>query len=272
MSTFANRFRLCRVTTDLSKEKYDVTRNCEKEIGMKITPNQTVGEIAAVYPETVRIFESKEIDYCCGGKRTLESVCGAKNLASADLIRELQDVVGKSLDAQANWTDAPLAGLIQHILSKHHAFCRLESARLLLLLKKVVARHGAEHPELEEARHLFSALSTELSAHLFEEEQVLFPFIKRLEQARDVNQPMPPVSFGSVDNPIQKMTEDHDDAGVLADQIREITGNYAVPQGACNSYRALLYGLAEFERDLHVHVHLENNILFPRARNLEKAA
>ena len=239
---------------------------------MKIASNRTVGEIAAVYPETVRVFESKGIDYCCGGKRTLESVCHAKNLASADLIRELQGVVGNSPDEPARWTDAPLTGLIEHILSKHHASCRRESARLLSLLNKVIARHGADHPELEEARHLFSALSVELSAHMFEEEQVLFPFIERLEQARDVNQPMPPAFFGSVDNPIRQMTEDHDDAGVLADQIREITENYAVPQGACNSYRALLHGLAEFERDLHAHVHLENNILFPRARNLEKTA
>ena len=239
---------------------------------MKMAPSRTVGEIATVYPDTVRVFESKGIDYCCGGKRTLESVCHAKNLASADLIRELQGVVGNSPDGPARWTDAPLTGLIEHILSKHHASCRRESARLLSLLNKVIARHGADHPELEEARHLFSALSIELSAHMFEGEQVLFPFIERLEQARDVNQPMPPAFFGSVDNPIRQMTEDHDDAGVLADQIREITENYAVPQGACNSYRALLRGLAEFERDLHAHVHLENNILFPRARNLEKAA
>lgn len=239
---------------------------------MGITRDLTIGEIAAGYPETVRVFESKGIDYCCGGKRTVESVCQARGFDPEDLIAELRAVVEDSPTRPASWTDLSLSELIQHILGKHHAFCRIESARLLPLLSKVVARHGADHPELEEARHLFSALSTELSLHMSQEEQILFPFIELLERARDSNQPMPPVSFGSIDNPIRQMTEDHDEAGVLSDQIRELTENYSVPQAACNSYRALLQGLAEFERDLHVHVHLENNILFPRARNLEKAA
>lgn len=239
---------------------------------MRITRDLTIGEIAAVYPEMVRVFESKGIDYCCGGRRTLESVCQARGFDPEDLIAELRTVVEGSPNRPASWTDVPLGGLIQHILGKHHAFCRLESARLLSLLDKVVAQHGADHPELDEARRLFSALSTELSLHMSQEEQILFPFIELLEHARDTHQPAPPAFFGSVDNPITHMTEDHDDAGVLSDQIREITGNYAVPRTACNSYRALLHGLAEFERDLHVHIHLENNVLFPRARRLEKAA
>lgn len=239
---------------------------------MQITPDETVGEIAAAHPETVRIFELKGIDYCCGGKRALESVCQAKNLDPAKLIRELREVVNKSPDRAVAWIDVPLSELIQHILEKRHAFCRIEAARLLELLNKVVARHGAEHSELEEARRLFSALSNELSTHMFKEEQVLFPFIERLEQATASNQPLPSPFFSSVHNPIRHMIADHDDAGVLSDQIREITENYAVPVSACNSYRALLHGLAEFERDLHVHVHLENNILFPRACDLEKAA
>lgn len=239
---------------------------------MRITPDLTIGEIAAVYPETVRVFESKEIDYCCGGKRTLASVCQARGSDPEDLIAQLRGAVETSSDGSVSWKDASLGGLIQHILSKHHAFCRLESARLRSLLNKVVARHRAEHPELEEAQRLFSALSAELSLHMSQEEQILFPFIELLEQARDSHQPMPAAFFGSIDNPIRSMTEDHDDAGVLSDQIRQITENYAVPQAACNSYRALLHGLAEFERDLHIHVHLENNILFPRARRLENAA
>jgi regulator of cell morphogenesis and NO signaling len=239
---------------------------------MKITPDQTVGEIAAAYPETVRIFELRGIDYCCGGKRALAAVCHAKNIDRAELIQELRGVLDKSPDRSVGWTDISLKGLLQHIVSRHHAPCRLESARLLALLNKVVARHGAEHPELEEVQRLFSALSNELSTHMLKEEQVLFPFIERLEQAKESSQPGPSAFFGSVNNPIRQMIEDHEDAGVLSDQIRELTQNYAVPEAACNSYRALLHGLAEFERDLHVHVHLENNILFPRACDLEKAA
>ncbi len=239
---------------------------------MRITPSMTVGEIAAEYPETVRIFESKGIDYCCGGKRTLESVCEIKNINTARLIHTLERVVDKTPEEGASWTETTLTELVHHILNKHHAFCRVESARLLSLLDKVVAQHGREHPELEEARHLFLALSSELSMHMNQEEQILFPFIEALEQARDNKQPLPPAFFGSIENPIQHMSEDHDDAGVLSSEIREITDNYSVPQGACSSYRALLQGLAEFERDLHLHVHLESNILFPRARDLEKAA
>lgn len=239
---------------------------------MKITADQTVGEIATAYPETVRIFELKGIDYCCGGKRALESVCQAKSLDSAELLQQLRELVDKSPDPPVRWTDVSLKALVQYILSRHHAPCRLESARLLALLNKVVARHGAEHPELEETQRLFSALSNELSTHMLKEEQVLFPFIERLEQAKESHQPLPSAFFGTVNNPIRHMIEDHDDAGVLSDQIRALTGNYAVPEAACNSYRALLHGLGEFERDLHMHVHLENNILFPRACELEKAA
>lgn len=239
---------------------------------MQITLDQTIGEIAAMYPQAVRVFESKGIDYCCGGKRSLESVCETKHISAAELVHELGEAVDKAPDHPDAWADARLIELMQHILSKHHASCRIESARLLALLSKVVARHGAEHPELEEVQRLFSALSNELSTHMFKEEQVLFPFIERLEQAKDRNQPLPSAFFGSVNNPIRNMIADHDDASVLSDRIRELTGNYAVPEIACNSYRALLHGLAEFERNLHVHVHLENNILFPRAYDLEKAA
>lgn len=235
-------------------------------------PDLTIGEIVATYPDTSRVFESKGIDYCCGGKRSLESVCQARGFDPEDLIAELQSAVEYSPTRPASWMDVPLAGLIQHILGTHHSFCRVESARLLSLLGKVVARHGAEHPELGEVQRLFSILSRELSEHLNKEEEVLFPFIEALEHTRESDKSMPPAFFGSVDNPIEFLTEDHDHAGVLSKQIREITGNYAVPRSACNSYRALLHGLAEFERDLHLHVHLENNVLFPRARNLERAA
>ena len=239
---------------------------------MEITLNQTIGEIVTVYPETARVFESNEIDYCCGGKRSLQSVCDARNVRPAELLQELRDAVDRSAPRSEAWTDARLAELMQHILSEHHALCRVESARLLALLRKVVARHGAEHPELEDVQRLFWALSKELSTHMLKEEQVLFPLIERLEQAKDRNQPLPSAFFSSVNNPIRDMLADHDEAGALSARIRELTGNYAVPEAACNSYRALLHGLAEFERDLHVHVHLENNVLFPRACELETAA
>lgn len=239
---------------------------------MRITPDLTIGEIAAAFPETVRIFEAKDIDYCCGGKYTLETVCQTGGFNQQELVADLEGAAGTPSGRPAAWTDFSLSELIQHIVTEHHASCRFESARLLSLLDKVVAQHGVEHPELEEARSLFSMLSMELSRHMGEEEQILFPFIEFLEHEHNNRQAAIPASLGSIDHPIHQMTEDHDDAGGLAEQIREVTGNYAVPETACNSYRALLLGLAEFERDLHRHVHLENNVLFPRARSLERAA
>lgn len=239
---------------------------------MRITPDLTVGEIAAAYPAAMRFFESRKIDYCCGGNRTLESICSKRALDLKELVASLETLANHSPNRSASWINAPLDKLIQHIVTQHHNFCRQESDRLLSLLDKVVAQHGADHPEMEEARRLFTMLSRELSTHMNKEEQILFPFIELLDRARDSTRPMPAAFLGSLDNPIQFMTEDHDDAGVLSKQIRTITRNYAVPHSACNSYRALLQGLAEFERDLHVHVHLENNVLFPRARDLEQVA
>lgn len=238
---------------------------------MKITPDRTVGDIAAFFPEVVTIFESKKIDYCCGGNQTLRAACEAKNLDADVFMQDIETVIGAAPDRAHNWTHAPLSELIGHIVGEYHERCRAESMRLETLFEKVVARHGGEHPELMEAQRLFSVLSKELSTHMLEEEQTLFRYIEQLERVNSGRQASMPHVFISATATIREMLENHDEAGVLSREIREVTAGYTVPSDACNSYRALLYGLDKFEHNLHLHVHLENNILFPRACDLENA-
>lgn len=236
---------------------------------MKITPDRTVGDIAAFFPEVVAIFESKNIDYCCGGNQTLASACQARNLDTNLFMRDIERVINAVPGRIHNWTDAPLSELMHHIVGEYHESCRAESARLEALFEKVVARHGEEHPELMEAQRLFSVLSKEFAAHIREEEQTLFPYIEQLERVNKGDQASPRHVFISATATIREMLENHDEAGALSREIREVTADYAAPHNACNSYRMMLYGLSKFEHNLHLHVHLENNILFPRACDLE---
>ena len=168
------------------------------------------------------------------------------------------------------WAGASAAELIGHIVGRHHNYVRSESPRLVMMLEKVVSRHGQEHPELASIRDLFGALTQELSAHMLKEENILFPYFEQMESAASRGAAAPPAVFSSVETPISRMLADHDDAGELLAEMRGLSSGYRVPDSACPTYRALYHGLEEFERDLHHHVHLENNILFPRALHLQQ--
>jgi len=239
---------------------------------MQTTTEKTVREIALDTPSSIRVFESLGIDYCCGGKRPLSYACSH---AGVDLDRVLELLDKASREAQApiaeEWREKPLGDLIAHIVAKHHGYVRQEKPRIEGLLAKVVAKHGPAHPEIAQIEHLFAAISQELSTHMLKEEQVLFPYIQRMEQAVRQGNAVPPAFFGTVQRPIANMMAEHDDAGALLGRIREITSEYTAPAGACPTFQALYHGLEEFERDLHHHVHLENNILFPRAVAMEKS-
>ena len=173
-------------------------------------------------------------------------------------------------DGDTEWQTATLAKIIQHIVRRHHAFVRKEIPRVKTLAAKVAAKHGNGHPELTEVKSIFDQVCEEFISHMLKEEQVLFPYIARMEHELGIGQELPPTFFGSVSNPIQNMMAEHDVAGEMMNRIRRLTSNYAVPQGACPSYVGLLSGLQEFEADLHQHVHLENNILFPRGLKMEE--
>lgn len=237
-----------------------------------MTPNidQTVREIAIENPATVRVFESLGIDYCCGGRRPLKEACERANIPLDRIMELLAKADESDPEDSRRWSDASLSDLTGHIVARHHAFVRQEVPRLEGLLDKVVTRHGEAHPELLSIQKLFAAMAQELTTHMLKEEQVLFPYLEKMEAAVRESGTVPPAFFGSLQNPIARMLADHDDAGELTSKIRHLSANYQAPESACPSYRGLYRGLADFERDLHRHVHLENNILFPRAIDTER--
>lgn len=237
---------------------------------MSLTIEKTVSDIAVERPASLRIFEQLGIDYCCGGKKPLSEVCNKLGLSIDDVLARIEKAeAANTVAAPTDWTLAPLADLCQHIVTKHHAFVRSELERLDKIVKKVVAVHGEAHPELFKIRDYFNDLNTDMTSHMFKEEHVLFPYIGKLERAAHGAE-LPPACFNSVQQPINAMMNEHDIAGSLMAQTRTVTRGYALPEGACVTYRAMYEGLQDFERDLHQHVHLENNILFPRALKLEQ--
>ncbi len=235
-----------------------------------LTEERTIGEIAAEMPYSVRVFEKYDIDYCCGGKVSLAEACAERGLAPEQLIGELGTAAGPANGASTDWQNAHLDSLIDHILTRHHAYLKTELPRLSGMLRKVAEAHGARHGDsLVPLGATFEALKDELESHLMKEEMVLFPLMRRLEAASEAGAAPAPSHCGSIANPIRVMEHEHDSAGRALEQMRAVTGDYAAPEDACNTYRALFGGLKELEADLHQHIHLENNILFPRAAMLE---
>ena len=238
---------------------------------MSAIAEKTVRELALESSSATRVFEKLGIDYCCGGGASLEEACGAKNLR----LEEVQN----ALDAAANecasgkdrdWRREPLSELIAHINATHHQYVRTEIARMGPLLEKVCGVHGKNHPELLHVQAVFRGLAQELTTHMMKEEMVLFPYIVRMEEAVIQGEPVLPPPFGTVANPVRMMEHEHDNAGEALRAMRSASNGYAAPEGACASYQALYRALAEFEADLHQHIHLENNILFPRALARER--
>ena len=241
---------------------------------MSIDIQRTVAEIALDRPQAAAVFEKLGIDYCCGGRKPLAAACQAAGIdvnRVASLLEEANGKTGQEIET-GNWIQRSLASLISHIVEKHHAYCREEGLRLQPLLGKVVSKHGDRHPELAQVQELFTSLRNELSMHMMKEEQMLFPYITTLEDSATRKSAPPRAPFGTVQNPVRMMVEEHDDAGHLLKEIRSLTGSFTAPQDACTSFKALYQGLEAFEADLHQHIHLENNILFPRAITLEDAS
>lgn len=238
---------------------------------MNTNATKTVRDLAVEIPGATRVFEKVGIDYCCGGNRSLVSACADAGVNVEELLSSLDVASSSDTQSQApNFSMARLSELMDHIVSKHHVFTRTEIERLQALLGKVCGVHGQNHPELDKLRTLFELLSAELEPHMMKEERVLFPYIIGMEDSvcNEHGVGMPP--FGTVANPINRMMMEHDAAGDMLKEMRRITSSYAVPEDACISFRTLYQALDEFEKDLHQHIHLENNILFPRAVEMEK--
>ena len=235
------------------------------------TPEFTVRDIAIEQPASIRVFEKYGIDYCCGGRRPLAQVCEERNLQIEEVLAAIQSASSQQKPAGPDWLTFPLATICDHIVRTHHAYIRNELPRLQFLAKKVVARHGNHHAELPEIQRLIEEVGSDLISHLAKEEMMLFPYISNLERNFATCGPTSFGCSGSVHNPISVMMVEHDGAGEITAQIRELSHNYTPPIGACPTYRGFYQALLEFEQDLHQHVHLENNILFPRAIELEES-
>lgn len=231
----------------------------------QVNLNSSIGTWVAVHPQTSRIFEALQIEYCCGGGKSLEQACWDRGLDPQQVMQQLEQAITEDEESTENWLDASLTELCDHIEQTHHAYLKEELPRLTEMIAKVVAAHGENQPELPTVQEVFASLRAELEPHMLKEEQVLFPAIRQLEQSASD----PSFPFGTVANPIRMMEQEHDDAGYALSRLHALTREYQVPEGACNTYRAMLAGLRHLERDMHRHVHKENSILFPRAIELE---
>lgn len=239
---------------------------------MSVSTARTVRELALEIPEATRIFEKIGIDYCCGGNKSLEEACAAANRSADEVLDslELAEQEARAKKKDRNWQTEPLEELVAHIKGTHHKYTREEIARLGPLLDKVVSVHGKNHPELQHVRAAFRGLAQELTTHMMKEEAVLFPYIVRMEEAVIQREPVLPPPFGSVQNPVAMMVHEHDSAGDALRAMRQASAGYTPPGDACISYQTLYKALGDFEKDLHQHIHLENNILFPRAIEMER--
>ena len=228
----------------------------------------TLRSIALEQPATIRVFERFHLDYCCGGRRPLAEACAEKGIAAREVLAALNDAVSSAPDEQ-DFSQASLTELIRHIVETHHAYIRGELPHLQALAERVATKHGPTHPEVTVVQRNLAQLADEIVFHLDKEERILFPYIEGLERSRTQNAAPPNGCFGNVENPIRMMIHEHEGAATLLAEMRAVTHGFVPWLEACPTSVGLYYGLDAFERDLHRHVHLENNLLFPRAIALE---
>jgi len=232
---------------------------------------KTVRELAVELPNAARIFERLGVDYCCGGDVPFTKACERAGLDPEQVLASISEEPRDPAPAP-DWTKLPLTALAKYIVETHHTFTRSELARLEPLFSKVCMAHGEHHPELVRMQSVFCALNGELQSHMMKEENILFPYLAAMERAAHSGRPCPQAMFCTVQNPVRMMTLEHDSAGDALRELREASGNYTVPTDACVTFSELYRSLQDFEADLHTHIHLENNILFPRAVAMEAAA
>jgi regulator of cell morphogenesis and NO signaling len=224
----------------------------------------TVSELTRSIPGAARVFERYGIDFCCGGKRPLEEACAVARAPVDEVVRALSET---RPDPREVPVPEGLSALVDHVLSTHHVFEREELLRLSALAEKVARVHGGRHPETQRVASLFAELRADMEPHMHKEEQVLFPYMRRLAAGQGGGS-----HFGSIQNPIRMMHMEHERVGELLHELSEATDRYTPPADACNSYRALYDGLASLQADVHQHIHVENERMFPLALALEAGA
>ncbi|MCO6461560.1 MAG: iron-sulfur cluster repair di-iron protein [Saprospiraceae bacterium] len=237
---------------------------------MNITKDSVIGELVAQDYRTASVFKKHKIDFCCQGHRSIDDACKNEDLSSDKLISQLEEAITQSSGTNTDFASWPLDLLADYVEKKHHRYVESKIPEIIPFLDKIVRVHGDRHPELLEIAQLFKESAGELSAHMKKEELILFPAIRKLVQSHhsgtSFESPM-----GSIKNPIETMMHEHDGEGERFRRIAELSDNYTPPADGCTTYRVTFSMLKEFEDDLHLHIHLENNILFPKSIALEES-
>ncbi len=237
---------------------------------METLTNKQIGQYVAEDFRTAAVFSNYGIDFCCKGHRTVEEVCDKHGIEKDELLGKLEEVLSKKSDTAIDYKSWPLDLLADYIEKTHHRYVEEKIPVLRQFLDKLCKVHGANHPELFEINTLFTGAAGELTQHMKKEEIILFPFIRKMVKNSTQNVALEQPHFGKIENPIAMMMQEHDNEGERFRLIAELSDNYTPPADACNTYRVAFAMLNEFEQDLHLHIHLENNILFPKAIELEK--
>ncbi len=232
--------------------------------------SKPIGEFVADDFRTAAVFSNYGIDFCCKGHRTVEEVCNKNGVNPDELLSKLDAILESKGNNAIDYKSWPLDLLADYIEKTHHRYVEEKTPVLRQFLDKLCKVHGGNHPELFKINELFTGCAGELAAHMKKEELILFPFIKKMVKATLDGQAIEAPHFGTVENPIAMMMEEHENEGERFRKIALITNNYTPPADACNTYKVTYAMLDEFEKDLHLHIHLENNILFPEAAKLEQ--
>ncbi|RYF88344.1 MAG: iron-sulfur cluster repair di-iron protein [Chitinophagaceae bacterium] len=232
--------------------------------------DETLGELAAKDLRKAQVFKKYGLDFCCGGKKTVKEACAEKGLDVTKVEQDLQQADQLPAGRPVPYGDWSLDFLADYIVNTHHSYVAKTLPDLTAYADKVMRVHGGSHPELVRINALVQAIDAELTAHMAKEEIVLFPYVKELVKAKKHTSPVQAAHFGTVQNPINMMEMEHEMVGKNLEEIRTLTNNYQLPQDACASYSFLFKLLQQFEEDLHLHIHLENNILFPKALKIER--
>ena len=236
---------------------------------MTASPEATIRELVATDYRTAAVFERHGLDFCCSGCRTIGQACREAGIDTDPVLRELDTVLRAPAGDTPDFNRWDASTLIAHIVNRHHGYVRDAIPALVQHTSKIASVHGTRHPELVHIATLVGRVADEMTDHMFKEEQILFPFIAALDQARAAARPAPMPPFGTVGNPIAMMEAEHKFVGDAMAEMRHLTNGFTPPEDACGTYRVCLQELDAFERDLHGHVHLENNVLFPKALALE---
>lgn len=235
---------------------------------LKDALDTTVGEVVAADYRTARVFEAHGIDFCCGGKVAISAICQEKKIDPAALLQEIEKVKSEEIDRSQNYSSWALPFLADYIVNTHHVYLKENDDQIAAYARKIAGVHGTHHPEVIEIADIFGKIATDMAAHLKEEEEVFFPAVKRADAARIAGNTLDTNDREVIKSSLAKLGREHEEIGDAIHRIRHLSKEYAIPSDVCNTFKITYQMLKEFEDDLHKHVHLENNILFPKAAEL----